>query len=176
VVVCPIFWKLAQYLAYLPLTLGLNSERTKPTIKAFYRWLDLINDSTGDDPYRIWKIEVERLYILTYKGPRIGNPLSRSSSDYVMPGDYGSFFCASQYVLYVARRLTHMSLIVRLDGTVKGFPIGSPKHFLNLIEQENEIRDVLDEMPDEVETLKLVSSSSITSESSLRFITYSRLF
>jgi len=56
-----------------------------------------------------------------------------------MPGDYGSFFCAPQYVLYVARRLTHMSLIVRLDGTVKGFPIGSPKHFLNLIEQENEI-------------------------------------
>jgi hypothetical protein len=88
-----------------------------------------------------------------------------------MPGDYGSFFCASQYVLYVARRLTHMSLIVRLDGTVKGFPIGSPKHFLNLIEQENEIRDVLDEMPDEAETLKLVSSSSITSETSLRFIT-----
>ena len=86
---CPNFGKLARY---LPSTLGLNSERTKPTIKAFYRWLDLINDSTGDDPYRIWKIAVERHDILTYQGQRVGDALPRLSSDYVMPGDYGSFF------------------------------------------------------------------------------------
>jgi hypothetical protein len=102
VVVCPIFGEIARYSEYLPSASGLNSERTKPTIEAFYRWLDLINDSTGDDPYRIWRIEVERLHILTYQGPRVGEALSRSSSDYVMPGDYGSFFCAPQYVLYPA--------------------------------------------------------------------------
>jgi hypothetical protein len=102
VVVCPIFGNIARYSAYLPSTSGLNSERTKPTIKAFYRWLDLINDSTGDDPFKIWKIEVERLHILSYRGPRVGEALSRSSSDYVIPGDYGSFFGELQYVLYVA--------------------------------------------------------------------------
>jgi hypothetical protein len=55
-----------------------------------------------------------------------------------------------------------MTLIVNRDGTVTGFPIGNRKHYLNLIEQENEFRDE----PFEVETLTLVSS--LTSESTLQ--------
>jgi hypothetical protein len=58
-----------------------------------------------------------------------------------------------------------MTLIVNLDGTVTGFPIGVKKQYFNLIEQENEVRDLLDEWPDEVETLKLVRW--LTSESTL---------
>ncbi|KIM39442.1 hypothetical protein M413DRAFT_446949 [Hebeloma cylindrosporum] len=114
---------------------GLNFERTKPTIEAFYRWMDLINDSEKAGTYQIWKIDVERVYILNYKGTRIGQALPPSSPDLLMPGDYAAY--------------------VNRDGDLVPKIIGPRSHFCNLFERTIISQDRSDIWPGEIETLLL---------------------
>jgi len=62
-----------------------------------------------------------------------------------------------------------MPLIVRLEETVTGFPIGSQNQYHNLIERRNEIKDVLEELPD-VGTLVNVFTSDLVPNLRLRML------
>jgi hypothetical protein len=53
--------------------------------------MDLVDYQTISYPFIIWRIEVVRVGILAYSATRIGQPLSRTSTDPMLPGDYAAY-------------------------------------------------------------------------------------
>jgi len=72
------------------LGLGLNTLRHAVSIATLYRWLDIL-DNEPEAKFHIWPITLVRNNVFTYAATRREPPLSRTSVEPLLPGDYGAY-------------------------------------------------------------------------------------
>ena len=76
---------------HLHLYTGLDSSRHNLTAENFYRWLQIVDDAPIVE-FQLWHLNIQPYDIFTYATMRQGDPLSRSSTQPLAPGNYGAYY------------------------------------------------------------------------------------
>jgi hypothetical protein len=129
--------------------IGLNSKRHNITIKTLYRWLDTIDDRGDERPIKLWKIDLRRTGVLAYSVTRPGEPLSRTSTDPILPGDYASY--AGEYLWCNIFRFSKPFSCWALDNDAPGDePVGRlvpPVTYANFLKRKKQLTDAIRNFP-----------------------------